>query len=105
MSQRLNQISNRGWSGHGAVFANHSDPGHGYWYNHGGGWWRCNYWGANWYCDHLIGLGFAPGLCWAWYDDICWGNIVIGMPVTLDFRPTRHDGAVPVFRPKATADE
>jgi hypothetical protein len=83
MSQRLNQISNRGWSAHGAVFANHSDPGHGYWYNHGGGWWRCNYWGANGYCDHLIGLGFAPGLCWAWYDDICWGNIVVGMPLDL----------------------
>ena len=31
-------------------------------------------------------------------------DIVIGMPVTVDFRPTRHDGAVPVFKPKATAD-
>jgi uncharacterized protein len=31
-------------------------------------------------------------------------DIVIGMPVTVDFRPTRHEGAVPVFRPRATAD-
>jgi uncharacterized OB-fold protein len=28
-------------------------------------------------------------------------EIAIGMPVTVDFRPTRHDGAVPVFKPKA----
>ena len=28
-------------------------------------------------------------------------DISIGMPVTVDFRPTRHDGAVPVFKPKA----
>ena len=32
-------------------------------------------------------------------------DITIGMPVTVDFRPTRHDGAVPVFKPKAKADE
>ena len=30
-------------------------------------------------------------------------DITIGMPVTVDFRPTRHDGAVPVFKPKAKA--
>jgi uncharacterized protein len=28
-------------------------------------------------------------------------DINIGMPVTVEFRPTRHDGAVPVFKPKA----
>jgi len=83
MNERLNQISNRQWTGHGAFFANHFDRDHGYWFNHGGSWWRCNYWGANWYCNHLIGLGFAPGLCWSWYDDICWGNIVVGMPLDL----------------------
>ena len=83
MNQRLTQISNREWSGHGAFFSNHFDRDHGCWFNHGGYWWRCNYWGANWYCNNLIGLGFAPGLCWAWYDDICWGNIVVGMPLDL----------------------
>jgi hypothetical protein len=83
MNQRLNQISNRQWTGHGAFFSDHFDRDHGCWFNHGGSWWRCNFWGANWYCDHLIGLGFAPGLCWAWYDDICWGNIVVGMPLDL----------------------
>ena len=31
-------------------------------------------------------------------------EITIGMPVTVDFRPTRQDGAVPVFKPKAKAD-
>ena len=31
-------------------------------------------------------------------------DITVGMPVTVDFRPTRHDGAVPVFKPKAKAD-
>ena len=31
-------------------------------------------------------------------------DVTVGMPVTVDFRPTRHDGAVPVFKPKATAD-
>lgn len=83
MNQRLNQIANRQWAGHGAFFADHFDRDHGCWFNHGGFWWRCNYWGANWYCNNLIGLGFAPGLCWAWYDDICWGNIVVGMPLDL----------------------
>ncbi len=31
-------------------------------------------------------------------------DITIGMPVTVDFRPTRHDGMVPVFKPQATVD-
>jgi uncharacterized OB-fold protein len=31
-------------------------------------------------------------------------DITIGMSVTVEFRPTRHDGAVPVFKPKAGAD-
>jgi uncharacterized OB-fold protein len=31
-------------------------------------------------------------------------GISIGMAVTVDFRPTRHEGAVPVFKPKETAD-
>jgi hypothetical protein len=31
-------------------------------------------------------------------------EITVGMPVTVDFLPTRHDGAVPVFKPKAKAD-
>jgi uncharacterized protein len=31
-------------------------------------------------------------------------DITIGMPVTVEFRPTRHDGAVPVFKSKALAD-
>jgi uncharacterized OB-fold protein len=30
-------------------------------------------------------------------------DISIGMPVTVDFRSTRHEGAVPVFKPRATA--
>jgi hypothetical protein len=83
MNQRLNQIANRQWAGHGAFYADHFDRDHGCWFNHGGYWWRCNYWGANSYCDNLIGLGFAPGLCWTWYDDICAGNIVVGMPLDL----------------------
>lgn len=83
MNERLNQISNRQWTGHGAFFSDHFDRDNGCWFNHGGFWWRCNYWGANWYCNHLIALGFAPGLCWGWYDDICWGNIVVGMPLDL----------------------
>jgi hypothetical protein len=83
MNQRLNQIANRQWAGHGAFYADHFDRAHGCWFNHGGYWWRCNYWGANSYCDNLIGLGFAPGLCWTWYDDICAGNIVVGMPLDL----------------------
>lgn len=32
--------------------------------------------------------------------DIDPADIAIGMPVTVDFRPTRHDGAVPVFKPR-----
>ena len=83
MNQRLDQISNRQWTGHGAFFSDHFDRDHGCWFNHDGFWWRCNFWGANWYCNHLITLGFAPGLCWAWYDDICWGNLVDGMPLDL----------------------
>ena len=83
MNQRLDQIANRNWAGHGAFFSNHFDRDHGCWFNHGGYWWHCNYWGANWYCNHLIGLGFAPGLCWGWYDNICWGNICVGMPLDL----------------------
>jgi hypothetical protein len=83
MNQRLNQIANRNWEGHDHFFENHFDRDHGCWFNHGGFWWRCNYWGANWYCNNLISLGFAPGLCWGWYDDICGGNIVIGMPLDL----------------------
>jgi len=31
-------------------------------------------------------------------------DINIGMRVTVDFRPTRHDGVVPVFKPKAAVD-
>ena len=83
MDRRLTQIGNRQWAGHGAVFSTRSDPRGGYWFHHGGYWWRGNFWGARSYCYNLIGLGFAPGLCWAWYDDICWGNIVIGMPYAL----------------------
>jgi len=83
MNQRLTAISNRQWTGHGTVFSSHSDPQRGYWYQHGGYWWRCNFWGARSYCDRLIVLGQPAGLCWAWYDDICWGNIVIGMPFGL----------------------
>jgi hypothetical protein len=83
MDNRLTEINNRQWAAHGAVFTTRSDPRGGYWFHHGGYWWRCNFWGAQSYCYGLIGLGFAPGLCWAWYDDICWGNIVIGMPFAL----------------------
>jgi hypothetical protein len=83
MDRRLTQIGNRQWAAHGAVFSTRSDPRGGYWFQHGGYWWRGNFWGARSYCYNLIGLGFAPGLCWAWYDDICWGNIVIGMPYAL----------------------
>ena len=32
-------------------------------------------------------------------------DIVIGMPVTVDFRPTRQEGAVPVFKPRQTIHE
>jgi hypothetical protein len=83
MNQRLNQIANRQWTGHGHFCSDHFDRDHGCWFNHGGFWWSCNFWGANWYCNNLIALGFAPGLCWGWYDDICWGNIVVGMPLDL----------------------
>jgi hypothetical protein len=83
MDRRLTQISNRQWAAHGAVFSTRSDPRGGYWFHHGGYWWRGNFWGARSYCYNLIGQGYAPGLCWAWYDDICWGNIVIGMPWAL----------------------
>jgi hypothetical protein len=83
LNRRLNQISRRTWSGRGQFYANHFDPGNHCWYRHGSYWWRCNYWGAHSYCNRLIVLGFAPGLCWDWYDDICWGNIVVGMPLDL----------------------
>ena len=83
LNRRLNQISGRTWSGHGQFYANHFDPGNHWWYRHGSYWWRCNYWGAHSYCNRLIVLGFAPGLCWDWYDDICWGNIGVGMPLDL----------------------
>jgi uncharacterized OB-fold protein len=36
--------------------------------------------------------------------DVNPGDITIGMPVTVAFRPTRHDGSVPVFRPKVGTD-
>jgi len=83
MSHRLTEISNRQWSTHGTVFSAQSDPHRGYWFQHGGYYWRCNFWGAHSYCDRLIVLGWPAGLCWAWYDDICWGNIVVGMPLDL----------------------
>jgi hypothetical protein len=83
MSHRLTQITNRQWSTHGAVFSAQSDPQRGYWFQHGGYYWRGNFWGAHSYCDRLIVLGWPAGLCWAWYDDICWGNIVVGMPLDL----------------------
>jgi uncharacterized protein len=37
--------------------------------------------------------------------DIDPADVAIGMAVTVDFRPTRHDGAVPVFKPRAELDE
>jgi len=83
LNRRLNQISRRTWNGRGQFYANHFDQGNHCWYRHGSYWWRCNYWGAHAYCNRLIVLGFAPGLCWDWYDDICWGNIVTGMPLDL----------------------
>jgi hypothetical protein len=83
MSHRLTEITNRQWSTHGAVFSAQSDPHRGYWFQHGGYYWRGNFWGAHSYCDRLIVLGWPAGLCWAWYDDICWGNIVVGMPLDL----------------------
>ena len=36
--------------------------------------------------------------------DVDPSEIKIGMPVTVDFRRTRHDGAVPVFKPKGLVD-
>ena len=83
MNHRLNQITNRQWSTHGTVFSTRSDPQRGYWFQHGGYYWRCNFWGAHSYCNRLIVEGWPAGLCWAWYDDVCWGNIVIGMPLDL----------------------
>jgi hypothetical protein len=83
MNRRITDISNRRWTGRSTVFSAHSDPQRGYWYRHGSYWWRGNFWGARAYCDRLIGLGRPPGLCWAWYDDICWGNVVVGMPLEL----------------------
>jgi hypothetical protein len=83
MDQRLGQISSRRWTGHGQVCSEHFDRDHGFRFRHGGYWWRCNFWGAHSYCNQLIAIGFAPGLCWGWYDDICWGNIVVGMPIDL----------------------
>jgi hypothetical protein len=83
MSHRLAEITSRQWSTHGTVFSTRSDPHQGYWFQHGGYYWRCNFWGAHSYCDRLIVLGWPAGLCWAWYDDLCWGNIVVGMPVDL----------------------
>ena len=83
MNRRLTEVTNRQWSTHGAVFANRSDPQRGYWFQHGGYYWRCNFWGAHSYCDQLIVLGYPAGLCWAWYDGICWGNIIVGMPLDL----------------------
>jgi len=83
MDQRLGQISSRRWSGHGQICSNHFARDHGFRFRHGGYWWRCNFWGAHSYCNQLIAIGFAPGLCWGWYDDICWGNIVVGMPIDL----------------------
>jgi uncharacterized OB-fold protein len=32
------------------------------------------------------------------------GDITIGMQVAVDFRPTRHEGVVPVFKPKERAN-
>jgi hypothetical protein len=83
MNRRLTEVTNRQWSTHGAVFSTRSDPQRGYWFQHGGYYWRCNFWGAHSYCDRLIVLGYPAGLCWAWYDDICWGNIIVGMPLDL----------------------
>jgi len=83
MSHRLTEITNRQWSTHGAVFSAQSDPHRGYWFQHSGYYWRGNFWGAHSYCDRLIVLGWPAGLCWAWYDDICGGNIVVGMPLDL----------------------
>jgi uncharacterized protein len=37
--------------------------------------------------------------------DVDNSEIVIGMPVTVAFRPTRHDAAVPVFTPRRDTHE
>jgi len=76
MNQRLSQISSCQWTGHGQVCSDHFVRGRGCW-------WRCNFWGAQTYCNRLIAIGFAPGLCWGWYDDLCWGNIALGTPIDL----------------------
>ena len=93
MNRRLAEITNRQWSTHGAVFATRSDPQRGFWFQHGGSFWRCNFWGAHAFCNHLIVEGWPAGLCWAWFDDICWGNIVIGMPLDMvaSYYPTPVD--------------
>ena len=83
MNRRLTEITKRQWSTHGTVFATRSDPQRGYWFHHGGYYWRCNFWGAHAYCNRLIVEGWPAGLCWAWYNDICWGNILVGMPLDL----------------------
>jgi hypothetical protein len=113
MNRRITDISNRQWTGHSAVFSGHSDPQRGYWYRHGSYWWRGNFWGARAYCDRLIVLGRPPGLCWTWYDDICWGNVVVGMPLelvtyyypdTVYTSDTNYDGQDATVYYYATAD-
>jgi hypothetical protein len=101
MNQRLSQISSRQWTGNGQVFSDQFDRGRGCWFRHGGYWWRCNFWGAHSYCNHLIAIGFAPGLCWGWYDDICWGNIAVGMPIDL----VDYYYPDPVYTTNATYDD
>ena len=83
MNQRLNKIDNRTWTGRGQFCARRFDASNHCWFRRGGFWWRCNFWGAHAFCNRLIVRGFAPGLCWGWYDNICWGNIVVGMPLDL----------------------
>jgi ribosomal protein S20 len=83
MNQQLNKIANRTWTGRGQFCAKRFDASNHCWFRRGGFWWRCNFWGAHAFCNRLIVLGFAPGLCWGWYDNICWGNIVVGMPLDL----------------------
>ena len=83
MNQRITQITNRQWTTHGTVFSTRSDPQRGFWFQRSGFWWRCNFWGAHAFCNRLVVAGWPAGLCWSWYDDICWGNVVIGMPLEL----------------------
>ena len=83
MNQQLNKIANRTWTGRGQFCAKRFDGSNHCWFRREGFWWRCNFWGAHAFCNRLIVLGFAPGLCWGWYDNICWGNIVVGMPLDL----------------------